>query len=210
MGSARHAINVAFETRSRRSPLRAQGLDVLMVFGLGLLVGLSIAATVVRDFAIDLGNGLGVPGEVFQAAVDSTGGLLAFALSAAAFAVVYKIFPFRRVPWRDVWPAVAFAAIAYEVAKRGFTLYVENFANYNAIYGALGSVVAVLVFIYVSAIVLLIGAEMAALWPRVRAGDYDPAAGRAVSRRGGLRGFRHRLVQPRRRGPGDRGRDGRS
>ena len=205
MGSARHAINVAFETRSRRSPLRAKGLDVLMVLGLGLLVGLSIAATVVRDFAIDLGNGLGVPGEVLQVAVDSTGGLFAFALSAAAFAVAYKIFPFRHVPWRDVWPAVAFAAIAYELAKRGFTLYLENFANYNAIYGALGSVVAVLVFVYASAIVLLIGAEMAALWPRVRAGDYDPAAGRTVSRRGGVRGFVIGLFNRGDEDPGTRG-----
>ena len=131
MGSVRYAVNVISETPSRRPLLRARGLDVLMVFGLGLLISLSFALTVIRDFTIDLGDGLGVAGEVLQAVLDATGGLLPLALSAASFAVAYKISPFRHVPWRDLWPGVAFAAIVYELAKRGFTLYLENFADYT-------------------------------------------------------------------------------
>ncbi len=69
------------------------------------------------------------------------------------------------------------AALGYELAKRGFTLYLDNFANYGAVYASLGSVIAFLVFTYIVAFVALLGAEFAAEWPCVRAGEYDGPPG---------------------------------
>jgi YihY family inner membrane protein len=141
------------------------------------LIAVSLAATLVRGFAIDVGQGLGVPGEVINAILDAGGVLFPLALSMAVYTVVYVVVPARRVRVRDVWPGVLFAAVVYEVAKRGFAIYVENYSNYNAVYGSLGAVIAFLVFVYIAAIVFLIGAEMAALWPRVRAGVFDTERG---------------------------------
>jgi len=67
---------------------------------------------------------------------------------------------------------------------------------------AFGSAVAFLVFVYVSAIVLIVGAEMVALWPRVRAGDYDPKEARTVPPGGGVVGFVIGLVKRGDEGPG--------
>jgi membrane protein len=60
------------------------------------------------------------------------------------------------------------AAAGFEAAKAGFSFYLENFARYDAIYASLGSVIAFLVFVWVAANVLLLGAEVASEYPRLR------------------------------------------
>ena len=177
MGSVRKAVNIAFGERSPRAPLTSKALDILLVFGLGALVALSLAITLARGFAIEVGQNLGVPGDAIDWTLGAAGIVLPLIGSVVVYTVVYTVIPARKVRLRDVWPAVLFATLVYELVKRGFAVYVENFANYNAVYGSLGAVVAVLVFIYLAAIVLLIGAEMAALWPRVRSGAFDLTGG---------------------------------
>ena len=177
VGSIRTAVSIVFGEQSPRPPLASKGLDILFVFGLGPLLALSLAATLARAFAVELGQSFGVPGEALNWILGVSSVLVPLLVSAAVYAVLYVVLPQRKVRLRDVWPGVAFAAIVYELAKRGFGLYLESFANYNAVYGSLGAVVAFLVFVYLGAIVLLVGAEMAALWPRVRAGEFDSTGG---------------------------------
>ena len=181
MGSVRNAVHLAFGERSPRAPLPSKALDILFVFGLGALVALSLAITLARGFAVNIGQNLGVPGEVIDWVLGAAGIVVPVVVSVAVYTVVYIVIPARKVRLRDVWPAVLFAAAVYELFKRGFAIYLEDFANYNAVYGSLGAVVAVLAFVYLAAIVLLIGAEMAALWPRVRAGAFDSTGGPSVA-----------------------------
>jgi hypothetical protein len=73
----------------------------------------------------------------------------------------------------DVWQGALVAAVAFELVKLAFTFYIRNIANYNALYGSLGAIVVALLFIFLGSNVLLMGAEVAAQWPQVRAGRYD-------------------------------------
>ena len=98
-------------------------------------------------------------------------------LAIVLFTGIYRYASAKRPPLRDIWPGVVVAAIGYELAKIGFTLYLDNFANYGAIYASLGSVIAFLVFTYIVAFVALLGAEFAAEWPHVRAGEHDGPPG---------------------------------
>ena len=164
--------------------------------GLGLLIGLSLATTVLRSLAVDLGEDLGILGRVLDSALDASGFLIPLALSAIVFAVLFRVVPHPRPRLRDVWPGVAFATIGYELAKRGFALYIDNFGDYSAVYGSLGAVIVFLVFIYIAAIVFLLGPEYAALWPRVRAGEFDGGPGKPL--REEVRGFLRGLVLERR------------
>ena len=56
------------------------------------------------------------------------------------------------------------AAFAFEIAKNAFLWYSQNFANYNLVYGSLGAVIALLFWAYISAIILLFGAEMSVVY----------------------------------------------
>jgi len=83
------------------------------------------------------------------------------------------VLPVQHPPLSQTWPGIVFATAGIEVLKRAFSFYLTNVADYSAIYGSLGAVIAFMFFAYLSSIVFLLGAEMAAIWPGVRRGDFD-------------------------------------
>ena len=114
--------------------------------------------------------------------VDVTGGLerdasvlatLAFTLASIAvttggYTLLYVAVPNRHVAWRDAfWGALA-AAIAFEVAKRVFGLFIRQFPTYALIYGALAALPLFLVWIYVTWMITLVGAVLTAALPVVK------------------------------------------
>ena len=84
-----------------------------------------------------------------------------FVLIILGLAVLYRYGPSRRVAkWRWVSVGSVFAAMAWLAVSSLLSWYLGNFANYNATYGALGAVMGLMVWMWVSAIVVLIGAEL--------------------------------------------------
>src|SRR5208282_2637980 len=79
-----------------------------------------------------------------------------------AFTVVYAFVPARRVPFRLALVGGAVAALAFEVAKRGFTFYITHVQTYEMVYGALAALPLFLVWIYVSWAIVLVGAAITA------------------------------------------------
>lgn len=93
--------------------------------------------------------------------------LLPLAFSFVIFALVYRFVPNDRISWRDVWPGALLAAFLFEVAKNAFAWYLANFANYSLVCGSLGAVIAFLFWSYLSALILLLGAELASEYSRL-------------------------------------------
>jgi hypothetical protein len=88
-------------------------------------------------------------------------------LSFLAFSLLYWLAPNRSVRFRYLWPGALFAAVAFEGLKYGFTVYLTNFGNYDVVYGALGSVMVLLFWVFLSANILILGAEIANEIPHV-------------------------------------------
>jgi membrane protein len=198
MGAIRNSLAIIWETERQRPALRAKALDVVLVLGFGILIALSFAATIVRGLAVDLGEDLGFAGRAVDGVLGAFGVLIPLVLSLVAFAVILTVVPFPRPRLRDVWPGIVVAAIGYELAQRGFALYLDHFGNYSAVYGSLGAVIIFLVFIYIGAMVFLLGGEYAALWPRVRRGEFDDANGEGRPLGEEIRRFLRGLVFERR------------
>ncbi len=68
------------------------------------------------------------------------------------------------------------ATVLFELLKNLFALYIANFSSYSGAYGALGGILLFLLWTYLTSNILLIGAELAAEYPRVLRGDYDEQA----------------------------------
>jgi membrane protein len=75
-------------------------------------------------------------------------------------ALVYYLFPNTRQPFRVVTPGAVLTVIVWVVASLGFSWYVSNFASYNATYGALAAVIVLLFYFFISAAIMLFGAEL--------------------------------------------------
>lgn len=179
MGAARNALNAAFDAdriKDRRPPLQGKALDVLLVFGTGLVMGLSLVLTVALQITARETSELEFLGSLGATLADwllKLGPLIPILLAIGVFWTLYVVVPMRRVRLRDVWPGAIFAALALEAVKTGFGIYLDGFADYSAVYGSLGAVIAFLVFVLLAASAFLLGAEVAARWPSVRDADED-------------------------------------
>src|SRR5215203_445898 len=74
--------------------------------------------------------------------------------------LVYRFAPNRDRPVRFILPGTILGVIAWALASVGFSFYLSNFANYGVIYGSLGTAIALLVYLYLSAVALLLGEEV--------------------------------------------------
>lgn len=152
------ALNIAYEQEETRGFVRRTSLNLAIVVGavLGLLVAIGAITALSHLEAL-------VPGApaplVWLGKLLS--GLVLVVLIAAGAATLYRYAPDRdQAKWSWLTPGSAAAAIGIGALTIGFSIYVANFGNYNATYGSLGAVVVLLTWLYLSALVLLLGAEL--------------------------------------------------
>jgi membrane protein len=84
---------------------------------------------------------------------------IAILCTAVVLAVIYRFGTPRRQSWRDVLPGAAMSAVVWFVTTLVFGWYVTRFADYSIIYGSLGTAVATLVWLYITALAVFLGAE---------------------------------------------------
>jgi membrane protein len=152
------ALNIAYDVDEDRGFLKKTLMSFAMTGGALLTLFLAILAVSASHMAEDVLPAFsGVTHVLIKA--------LVWGLAAAAvvllLAVIYRYGPNRPdAPWRWITPGSAFAAAAWLAATAGFGLYVSNFGNYNATYGSLGAVIVFLTWLYLSAYIVLLGAEL--------------------------------------------------
>lgn len=177
MGALRFALNTVWGYADTRPPLLGKLFDILAVLGVGLALAISLGLTIAARAA---GANQIVLGE-----------LLPTAVAAGVFVLVLHGVPARRVPFRDVLPGALVGAIGLALAKRGFLFYLDNISNIAAVYASLATVVAFLLFTWVSANAFLLGAQVAVAWPCVRDGRLPDGPDETLGEqlRGWVKGF---------------------
>jgi membrane protein len=86
--------------------------------------------------------------------------VLTLMLSALVFLMIYLVVPDTRVRWRDAIPAAVLATVLFEVAKGGFAYYLSNLSSLDLVYGSVTTIVVLMIFLYLVAMVLVLGAEL--------------------------------------------------
>jgi membrane protein len=170
MGAIRIALSLAWDAKPRPF-IRGKLLDLLVLLGAALLVLTSLALTAVGRLTDELSRDLGgilLLGWASTLAAVVVAVLAPLLLSLMTFAFAYRVLPSATTTLGDIWPGALVGALAFESAKHLFALYLENFSRYDVVYGSLGAIVAFLFFVFLAANVLLLGAEVASEWPRVR------------------------------------------
>lgn len=84
---------------------------------------------------------------------------LSLLLILLTFALIYRLAPYGKFLWRQVIPGAFLAAVLFEVVKTAFVVYLDHFANFEKIYGSLSSIIVMLLWLYLSALILVLGAE---------------------------------------------------
>lgn len=173
MSLIERVFNQIWSVRQPR-PLLQRLLVYWALLSLGpLLFGLSITFTSqIVDATGGLDGGAGPLGTLFYTLASVT-------VTTGGYTLLYMTVPNRPVAWRDALSGALAAAVAFEVAKRLFGLFIRQFPTYAIIYGALAALPLFLVWMYVTWMITLVGAVLAAALPVVKHERwwYQPAPG---------------------------------
>ena len=86
--------------------------------------------------------------------------ILTAAIITATLALLYKVIPYTPYKKQSVWPGAVFSLIGWMVVSLLFSVYVNNYANYSLVYGPLGAVIALMMWLFFTGMIIILGAEL--------------------------------------------------
>lgn len=178
----RHAINEAWDIESRPPLLRRKALDVVLVLGGIVILVLSLSLSATRR-AAQLLEDEETGGSVAAELLDAVGDVLPFVFVVIVLVFLYRVLPMERPKVREIWPGALVAALLLTLVKGAMELYFEQLADFGALYGSLGALMALLLFLFAASNVIVFGAEFASEWTRLPSDDEVREAVRRASGR---------------------------
>ncbi|HSP35851.1 MAG TPA: YihY/virulence factor BrkB family protein [Thermoanaerobaculia bacterium] len=142
-----------------RRMIKDRFLSMGMVFGIGFM----LLVTLVVDAAISAMGHYLIPGGAALLQVAQL--VVSFGVVTLLFALIFKYLPHTKVEWRDVWFGAMFTSILFVLGKFGLALYIGK-GSVGSAYGAAGSLIIILVWVYWSAQILFFGAEFTQVYAR--------------------------------------------
>ena len=154
------AMNAAWESTEKRSWITLRLVALALLVAAGVLLVLSLAATGYSTAISHSKLAHLVPFEGL--ALSGVFELVAVAVSAGMYAVTFKFLPSAQVSWKAALAGGVFAAVAWEVAKKGLAIYLLH--PNNSLYGELGNLIVFILWVLYSMTILLLGAEASAVY----------------------------------------------
>jgi membrane protein len=175
------ALNIAYDEEEKRSFLVLNAVSLLFTLGLVAFALVALAAVVVLPAVLAY-----LPfGQAIAWALRIGRWVLLIAVVALGLAVLYRFGPSRQEPrWQWVSVGSVTATVLWVAASVALSWYAANFADYNKTYGSLGAVVGLMVWMWVSNIVVLIGAELNSEIEHQTARDTTTGAPKPLGARG--------------------------
>jgi membrane protein len=166
-------FQAAYRLPAGRTFLKQRGVAILLVF-IGALPAVGSSVLIVFGARIEqwMLATLGLaPEEDLRVSVVLAFGLLRYVVALGATVLVtgllYYVGPNQPMKFRSVWPGAILATVLWLLATTVFALYVRHIANYSVLYGSIGAVIALLVWMYLLAVISLFGCEYNAVRERL-------------------------------------------
>jgi membrane protein len=171
-----NAMNVTFEVEEARPMLKRYVLSIVYTVGLAVLFTVSAGLIVAGPDAINwIADQAGFGDLTVTLWTWLRWPVLAILLTTA-IAMIYYFAPNIDQKFRFISPGAMFAVVLWLIASVGFSFYVSNFADYSSTYGSLAGIIILLVFLYISSAIILLGAEVNAELERQRKSNGNNAA----------------------------------
>jgi membrane protein len=174
-GQLQHAMNTIWNIEAKphqgiRGFLRKRLLSIGMVIAIGFLLMVSMAASAALSAAVNF----------MQGSLPGTGALwrlvdiaLSIGMFTLGFAAIYKVLPDASIAWKDTWVGGLITAALFTGGKILIGLYLGN-SSVGSAYGAAGSLIVLLVWVYYSSVILFFGAEITERWASMRGRRIQP------------------------------------
>jgi len=141
-----------------KTRLLSFGLVLVLAFLLLVSLVVSAALAMLEPLLKQVADGMLNSSALLLASLSLLSAIVSFAVIACMFAIIYKTLPEATLSWRDVWIGAAFTAALFNLGKYAIGLYLGN-SGVASSFGAAGSLIAVLLWVYYSAQIFFLGAE---------------------------------------------------
>lgn len=153
-------LNKAYKENERRGFLKVQMVSLIFTFGLVLVIFsiafLMVFASVNEAF---IERTIGYP-QITSYIWDVIKYLILVFGMIFIFAALYRYTPTKKYEWKDVaWGAV-FSTVGWIIASFGFSFYVNNFGNYSKLYGSIGTVIVLMLWLFIGSFIVILGGEL--------------------------------------------------
>ena len=177
------ALNVVYDEKEKRSFIKLNLVSLLFTFVAILSLMVALAAIIIAPIVF---SGVGLSSFLSVAIVVLRWPLL-LVVATTALAAIYRYGPSRReARWQWLSVGSAAAAIGWLISSVLFSWYIANFGAYNATYGSLGAAVGMMMWMWISAIVILLGAELNAEIEHQTARDSTVGSEKPLGSRGAV------------------------
>lgn len=150
-------VDMAYDTENTRGFIKQNALTLLFTLGSIILLILSMALIVGFPAFIER---FGLPDQI-ENLIGWTRWLLLAFVAVFFVSVLYKVAPFRPTPKsRWVLPGASLSTLLWLIASWGFSFYVSNFGSYGEMYGSLSAVVVLLMWLFLTSFIIILGAEL--------------------------------------------------
>ncbi|MBU3126842.1 YihY/virulence factor BrkB family protein [Clostridium tagluense] len=167
-------LNKAYDEKETRSYLKTLIISILFMVGLEVVI---IAAVALVVFGQMIGGTIVTKFHVSSKFIlnwDIIRYLVTLSGMVFIFAALYHFTPCRRLTWKEVIPGATFSTLGWLLSSLGFAYYVNNFNNYSSVYGGIGGVIVLMLWLYITSIIILLGGEVNALLAFEREGKEKP------------------------------------
>lgn len=157
------ALNKAYEVKESRPFYIARGMSIIFTFAMILVFIIALLLPVFgKQVGMVLFSMLGLSSH-FLAFWNMIRWLLSALIIFVVFLVLYWIAPNKKFKCIDAVPGAIFSTVSWLIVSSGFSYYVSNFGNYSAMYGSIGAVIVLMIWFYLSGIIIILGGEINAL-----------------------------------------------
>ena len=188
--SVRVGLNRAYDVQEHRSIWLLYAIDVLFVVGTAALL-LAVASLIIFfPVALKLVNSYagGLPPQLLQ--IDPYRYPVALILLYSGVHAAHRLLPAKRLGWREVWPGVMLTVAGWIVMAIGFSNWLLHFNSFASTYASLSGVFAAMFFVYLAALLLILGGELNRVLQLLRQGrQMASSAGDEAPDRGGEQGL---------------------
>lgn len=153
-------VGRAFASPSRRPFWQEKLIVLLLMAAAGLLAIVALLIWLAAGIAAQFGERLPGGATNGRAAFDLIGLILPILLVLVVLLVIYRLVPNRRIRMRQAWPGALVATVLWTALRVSFTWYATSVARYESFFGPISTAITLLVFLYFSSAVVLLGAEV--------------------------------------------------
>ena len=168
-GALNRAINRAWDIHTDRPIYINKPRQLLMATSVGILFFTSLSSATVVRTSNDIAS-LNIP--VVSLFAHTAGQIvlqtISLTLMIMIFLMIYKFMPNTKTYWRYIWPGAVVGAILFEISKNLFIIYLARWSSYESVYGSIAPVIILLLWAYVSSLILLLGAEICSEYERLK------------------------------------------